>query len=242
MGRFIDLTGKKFGRLTAIEKAYKKGNEWYWKCECECGNTVYIRGVSLREGVTRSCGCLKQESDRSPKGNVKNEIGNIYGHLTVIDRAGSDKRGEALWKCECDCGNKRDIIVLGSNLRNNHTTSCGCDRRSQGEQKIISILNENNIPFEDEKVLFKYSNGYNAKFDFYVDNKYLIEYDGNIHYIETPHGWNTIEQVHQAQERDAIKNQWCKDNNIPLIRIPYTHLNDLCIEDLKLETTKFLVN
>lgn len=38
-----------------------------------------------------------------------------------------------------------------------------------------------------------------------------------------------------------IKNQWCKDNNIPLIRIPYTHLDKLIIEDLKLETTTFLV-
>ena len=32
MGRFIDLTGKNFGRLTVIERVYKKGNEWYWKC------------------------------------------------------------------------------------------------------------------------------------------------------------------------------------------------------------------
>jgi len=38
-----------------------------------------------------------------------------------------------------------------------------------------------------------------------------------------------------------IKNQWCKENNIPLIRIPYTHLKDLQIKDLMLETTKFLI-
>ena len=37
-----------------------------------------------------------------------------------------------------------------------------------------------------------------------------------------------------------MKNEWCKDNNIPLIRIPYTQYNDLCIEDLQLETTTFL--
>jgi hypothetical protein len=38
-----------------------------------------------------------------------------------------------------------------------------------------------------------------------------------------------------------IKNQWCKENNIPLIRIPYTHLKDLSIEDLILETSKFKI-
>lgn len=32
MGAFIDLTGKKFGRLTVLEKLNKRGNEWYWKC------------------------------------------------------------------------------------------------------------------------------------------------------------------------------------------------------------------
>jgi len=38
-----------------------------------------------------------------------------------------------------------------------------------------------------------------------------------------------------------IKNQWCKNNNIPLIRIPYTHLQNLCLEDLQLETSKFII-
>jgi len=38
-----------------------------------------------------------------------------------------------------------------------------------------------------------------------------------------------------------IKNQWCKNNNIPLIRIPYTHLEDLRLEDLLLETSQFII-
>ena len=46
----------------------------------------------------------------------------------------------------------------------------------------------------------------------------------------------------ERQEHDKLKNEWCKENNIPLIRIPYTHLKDLCIEDLQLETTTFLIN
>ena len=38
-----------------------------------------------------------------------------------------------------------------------------------------------------------------------------------------------------------IKNEWCRANKIPLIRIPYWHYDDLCIEDLKLETSKYIV-
>jgi hypothetical protein len=51
----------------------------------------------------------------------------------------------------------------------------------------------------------------------------------------------TEEKFKYTQEHDSFKNQWCKDNNIPLIRIPYTHLKDLCLEDLLLETSKYIV-
>ena len=88
--------------------------------------------------------------------------------------------------------------------------------------------------------MFKYNAHGNARFDFYVNNSYLIEYDGTTHYVPIG-GWNNEKSVQNQQERDAIKNQWCKENNIPLIRIPYTHLKDLCIEDLLLETSQFIV-
>lgn len=105
---------------------------------------------------------------------------------------------------------------------------------------MAQLLIENNIPFEQEVAMFKYANGTKAKFDFYVNDEYLIEYDGETHYRFNLHGWHNEEQLIAQQERDMIKNQWCKDNNIPLIRIPHTHLPNLCIEDLILETSKFI--
>ena len=45
MGAFIDLTNKKFNRLLVKEKLYKKGTEWYWLCECDCGNTCEVSGA-----------------------------------------------------------------------------------------------------------------------------------------------------------------------------------------------------
>ena len=241
MGTFIDLTGKKFNRLTVLEKLDKRGNEWYWKCKCDCGNICEVAGVSLRSNRTKSCGCLKKESDRKPKGNVKEEVGNKYGHLIVIKRDGSDKNGKAKWLCQCDCGNPNLISVSGDNLRRGHTTSCGCDRCSKGEKRIIELLYQNNIPFIAEKTMFKYNNGGRATFDFYVEDKYLIEYDGETHYQSNLHGWHNEEQLSKQRERDMIKNEWCRANKIPLIRIPYWHYDDLCIEDLKLETSKYIV-
>ena len=68
MGRFIDLTGKQFGRLTVLyDTKRKQGKEHIWHCKCECGNECDIVGVSLRSNRTKSCGCLKKESDRNTK-------------------------------------------------------------------------------------------------------------------------------------------------------------------------------
>ena len=241
-GKPIDLTGQKFGRLTAIEMTDKRQNKSVvWKCLCQCGNTCEVVAASLRAGRTKSCGCLKQEKDKQPKGNVINLIGKKFGHLTVISRQGSDKRGEALWECECDCDAHTHLIVLGSNLRTGHTTSCGCERRSKGELAVAKLFNDNNISFKQEYKAFKFANGKWASYDFYVNNQYLIEYDGETHYNYNLHGWHNKQQLLAQQERDVIKTQWCKDNNIPLIRIPYTHLKDLCIDDLKLETSEFIV-
>ena len=52
---------------------------------------------------------------------------------------------------------------------------------------------------------------------------------------------DTEENFLKIQQRDAFKNNWCKEHKIPLIRIPYTHYDNLCLEDLKLETSKFII-
>ncbi len=239
-----DLSLEKFGRIQPLYPTDKRKNGsvvWICACDCDQEKRLEIPSYYLTSGKKRSCGCLKKESDKRPKGNVINEIGHKYGHLTVKTRMGSDKNGQAIWGCECDCGNPNLIPVSGGNLRKGHTMSCGCERRSHGEYAIMTLLDEANIPYEMEKGMFRYSNNHIAKFDFYVDNKYLIEYDGETHYNCSLHGWHTEEQLSAQLERDAIKNQWCKENNISLIRIPYFHLKELSIEDLKLDTTTFLV-
>lgn len=242
MGKFIDLTGKKFERLTVLYKTDRKqGNEWFWHCKCDCGNECDIVGVSLRTGRTKSCGCLKKEKDRATKNTWNDLTGQKFYHLTAIERVESDKYGHARWKCQCDCPAKTELIVLADNLRRGHTRSCGCERRSHGELQVEQLLRNNNISFVQEYKAFKFSSGAYAAFDFYVNNQYIIEYDGETHYKYNLHGWHNEEQLKAQQERDIIKNQWCKDNNIPLIRIPYTHLNDLKIEDLLLETSKYIV-
>lgn len=62
MGKFKDLTGQKFGRLTVIKKVENnKQGQIKWLCECDCGNSAVVLGGSLKNGATQSCGCLFKE-------------------------------------------------------------------------------------------------------------------------------------------------------------------------------------
>lgn len=63
---------------------------------------------------------------------LKNEIGNVYGYLTVIARAENDKEGRAKWLCQCKCGNQ--VIVRGKALRSGNTKSCGCYQKERAAQ------------------------------------------------------------------------------------------------------------
>lgn len=63
--KIIDLTGQQFGKLTVLERAEdyvtpKGKHQIMWKCQCECGNTKNIRGVTLRNGKSTSCGCVQK--------------------------------------------------------------------------------------------------------------------------------------------------------------------------------------
>ena len=59
MGKFIDLTGMRFGRLTVIRRSDKRG---YWHCVCDCGNVTHSVGPSLKDGGTKSCGCFNRDA------------------------------------------------------------------------------------------------------------------------------------------------------------------------------------
>lgn len=159
-----------------------------------------------------------------------------FGKLTVIEKSSRrSKNGGIYWLCRCECGKEKEI--LGQSLRNGSTTSCGNHSNiSKGNTKIIDILDENGILYETEKKFSTCKDKTILPFDFYVENRYLIEYDGIQHFQS-----DSFFDYEYTKAHDEIKTQWCKNNNIPLIRIPYTHYNDLCLKDLLLETSQFIV-
>lgn len=62
MGKFIDLTDQRFGRLVVLHEAGRsKAGKVLWLCQCDCGNTKIVVGGDLRSGKTTSCGCYHQD-------------------------------------------------------------------------------------------------------------------------------------------------------------------------------------
>lgn len=74
----IDLTGRRFGRLSVVSFDGIRGNgESYWKCVCDCGNTVSVGRGNLKLGITQSCGCLQKE--RTSQARKKRPIYDLSG-------------------------------------------------------------------------------------------------------------------------------------------------------------------
>lgn len=227
--------GTRFGRLVVLEESYHKDNRIYWKCQCDCGNIVHALGKSLRNGSKQSCGCLFKDKMRETHSiDIK---GQRFGRLVAIEPVKSNKGGSISWRCKCDCGNEH--ITTAKILLRGECSSCGC-LKSKGEFKINQILNQNNISFKREYSFDDCKYSFPLKFDFYINNQYLIEYDGQQHFYAINY-FGGEENFKIQQERDQIKNEYCKTHNIPLIRIPYTHYDKITIDDLRPETSQFLI-
>ena len=214
------------------------------KCKCvNCGKITYKESRLLIKGEAISCTCetsKRMKEFNKQKNSVK--VGNIYGFLEVVEildvrKPLSRDKGERWAKCIChNCGNNNFEIRTNS-LQNGNSKSCGCIK-SRGETIIAKILKDNNINFAREYKFMdlKSENNVPYRFDFAVfsfDNKldYLIEFDGRQHY-ESVEYWGGEDYLKYLQQCDKIKNNYAKQNNIKMIRIPYYELDNITINEL----------
>ena len=188
-------------------------------CRCECGTVKPVSICNLINNKSKDCGCGRK-GRLSEKGKL-NLVGNKYGKLTVVEMLQTNNLHKQLCRCVCDCG--RETVVVASSLTSNHTLSCGC-LNSYYNCVIDEYLGDIDIEHTSEYTIFYKGNRY--RFDFYLpDYNTFIEYDGSQHYEPTRYYGNNIEKNTQLffkiQERDEMKNQYCREYNINLLRIPY---------------------
>lgn len=244
MGRKAEnLTGKTFNYLTVIRRATEEeyprgtGKHAVWLCKCTCGNTRFVDSSDLKNGHAISCGCKNREKAKElaynlGKARFEDLTGQRFGKLTVIKYAG--KKGTAsLWECQCDCGQKTYTIT--NYLKTGHTTSCGCNRNwnhgktSKGEEKIITILQNDKIKFEREKTFSDMKqHGHNLRLDFFIpDQNIAIEFNGLEHYEQVEFFQKTRYDFLKRQEYDRYKISYCLAHNIKLYIIPYWEIDNL---------------
>lgn len=117
--RIKDLTGQRFGSLTALRMGGRRGtqNQICWHVRCDCGTEREVLGAALRSGNTTSCGCVHTAPDRT---------GQRFGRLVAV-REAFRARGGVRWSCQCDCGGEK--VVLATDLTKGRIRSCGCEAR-----------------------------------------------------------------------------------------------------------------
>lgn len=196
-----------------------KSHETALKVKCLKCEHIY----TIRKGdVEKKCPYCEGDVGRGHK-SIK--IGDKFGYLEVISDKYNYKNASPRVLCRCICGTEKLIAI--SHLKgqgHSRTISCGCSQKSAGELKIAEILDAHTVIYQ-EQYFFKDFSKFSA-FDFALFDKMgnllgLIEYDGEQHYKPIK-AWGGEEQFKIQQERDSRKNEYCKQQGIRLLRIPYT--------------------
>jgi 5-methylcytosine-specific restriction endonuclease McrA len=138
MGKWVDITNQRFGRLTAVKTVpppeHIKSNldTKYWLCRCDCGEEKIVRGTFLRSGSIKSCGCLNKD-----KCNKKSWVGKRFGNLNIIsvaeDYVSPKGRKGIQYLCQCSCG--RRVVIRRSTLLGGATQCKFCAR----SQEVVDL-------------------------------------------------------------------------------------------------------
>jgi very-short-patch-repair endonuclease/DNA-directed RNA polymerase subunit RPC12/RpoP len=179
------------------------GHEWY----------TSVKNITLGKWCPKCANIVKLNNDEVDKTLKKQNL----------KRVGKYKNARSKIDVKCNiCGREFDIIY--DSVKNG--SGCAyCKGYSKGEKTIAEYLSKINKKFIQEYTfddLFGLG-GKKLRFDFYLlEINVLLEFDGIYHY-ENMYD-NNLEKI---QKHDSLKNEYCKKNNIKLVRIPYWELENI---------------
>lgn len=233
--RTIHREGQQYGELIVIQRFYRpKVKGMFWKCKCSCGKYTIVEDYNLVSGNTKSCGHLSTQ--------VQDLTNQTFGYWKVLQMAPRTEH-HIYWTCQCKCGTIKN--VRGDELKSGKNQSCGCKHSSRGADKIEVLLNNLQLQYKKEYCFIdlKSPKEKSLRFDFAIFKndilQYLIEYDGELHF-ESREDFGGLEGLKYRQLCDQLKNNYCKNNNILLYRIPFYDLNNLTKDNLF--SSKYLIS
>ena len=203
------MTGKQFGRLTAIRPLNKRVHgEIIWKCKCFCGNEIEAQGGNLRTGNTKSCGCLVKEAcSKLGKASLQDVSHTVINGIYVVRM--SEKRtkngGHAYCFATCPvCKEEWEVMVR--HLKNFNSTQCRKCCNEQTTSKTSTALLDRLGDLLKLKVIREYQIE-NKYFDGYIPElNMLIESDGTY--------WHTVKE-----NNDLLKDRLAKKAGLQLVRV-----------------------
>lgn len=219
----------KNGNITPFNITAGSHKKIWWKCD-KVDDHEWISSINSRTNINHNNGCSccygytavlsnclttthpKLVEEWHPTKN------NNFTPKNVV--SGSSKK--AWWQCSI-CSHEWYCIIKDRANGSN----CPICNESKGEKTISNILEKNSIHYEREKTFIGCKNKTLLPFDFYLPSEnILIEFDGVQHQqpIELFGGEKIFQET---QIRDAIKTKFAKENNITLLRIPYTEFNNI---------------
>lgn len=234
-----DVIDKTFNRLTVIKPLYVDDHgSVVYLCKCSCSDNAYkeTTATKLRNNLVKSCGCLAKERSKKTvkimieknKKDLKNQTIGTWTALYPTDKKNSS--GNIYWICRCENGHYH-LIDTGNWGKIKTCRQCKNESSSLGESIIQNLLDQMNIKYEKEKVFDDCIYKRKLRFDFYLtDLNTCIEYDGIQHFKPTTFSHDNFTE---RKKRDKIKNKYCKEKGIKLVRIPYTDIDLLDKEYLK---------
>ena len=226
---FINLSKEIHGDKYDYSKVNYKNIRTKIKIICKKHGIFNIRpDAHLKgDGGCRKCSVEKDIQRKLPTLNdfiKKSEYihNNKYDYSEVVYTHSQTKV-----KLFCNKCKKYFFMTPASHLQGQN---CRCYIESKGEEKVKEILENYNINYKPQQTFEKCRNpktNTKLKFDFYLkDLNTCIEYDGKQHY-ESVEYWGGEEGLEKLKYRDSIKNTFCKENDITLLRIPYTEYNNI---------------
>lgn len=240
-----DLTRLKYDEVSKTIKEYGcelisdkyKSYKDRLNIKCVCGNIFTRNFADFRNGTHRCDECAKRISDEAKMKYTYEYVQNLlYENRTVLltEKYGTYIGYKDKILCRCECGSEYEttfeMVRLYDKFR---CTSCNVkDKKgSIGEEVIKDYYIKNNIEFKQQYSFPDCKYKYPLKFDFAVfdsnnELSYVCEFDGIQHFKPYDYfgGEHTFKDV---KIRDKIKNDYCKNNNILLVRIPYYKMDNI---------------
>ena len=155
------------------------------------------------------------------------QAGRMIGKLDIIGEYDDEPQGlSKRWNCRCACGNQ---IILNEGEIYSQECNKACSSL-RGEVCAEEIFKELNIPFVSQMQF-----GENLlTFDFYLpEQNVVIECDGAQHFRTQNNDWKSSYKLQETRNRDLLKDRYCKEHNITLIRIPFWDYDKLNVNYLR---------